>query len=56
MFSFTDPPSAPTLTGYEEGQIITSGTVMKLLCSSTGGNPLPVLAWYKNDKKVSGVG
>lgn len=49
---FVDPPSAPIITGYVEGSIIPAGTITKLLCVSTGGNPLATLTWYKNDKKV----
>jgi len=36
-----------------EGQIIPAGSVQKLLCVSSGGNPLATLTWYKNDKRVS---
>lgn len=50
--SHLDPPSAPIITGYVEGSIIPAGTITKLLCVSTGGNPLATLTWYKNDKKV----
>lgn len=48
-----DPPSPPIISGYMEGQIIPAGSVQKLLCVSSGGNPLATLTWYKNDKKVS---
>lgn len=48
----TDPPSQPLISGYVEGSIIPAGSVQKLLCVSTGGNPLATLTWYKNDKKV----
>ncbi|XP_062562887.1 nephrin isoform X6 [Armigeres subalbatus] len=47
------PPSPPIISGYEEGQIIPAGSVQKLGCMSTGGNPLATLTWYKNDKKVN---
>lgn len=49
---FTDPPSAPIISGYVEGSIIPAGSVQKLVCISSGGNPLATLIWYKNDKKV----
>ncbi|XP_062711778.1 nephrin isoform X5 [Aedes albopictus] len=49
------PPSPPIISGYEEGQIIPAGSVQKLGCMSTGGNPLATLTWYKNDKKVNSV-
>lgn len=38
-----------------EGQIIPAGSVQKLLCVSSGGNPLATLTWYKNDKRVSSL-
>ncbi|XP_036332278.1 nephrin-like [Rhagoletis pomonella] len=38
-----------------EGQIIPAGSVQKLLCVSSGGNPLATLTWYKNDKRVNAV-
>nr|XP_036227380.1 nephrin isoform X10 [Bactrocera oleae] len=49
------PPSTPIISGYMEGQIIPAGSVQKLLCVSSGGNPLATLIWYKNDKKVNSV-
>lgn len=49
----TDPPSAPIISGYSEGSIIPAGSVQKLMCISSGGNPLATLTWYKNDKRVS---
>lgn len=53
MVFFIDPPSPPLISGYMEGQIIPAGSVQKLLCVSSGGNPLATLTWYKNDKRVS---
>ncbi|XP_030387432.1 nephrin [Scaptodrosophila lebanonensis] len=47
------PPSPPLLTGYNDGDILISGSIMKLQCSSTGGNPPPMLQWYKNDKRIN---
>ncbi|ETN65697.1 nephrin [Anopheles darlingi] len=47
------PPSQPTITGYTEGTIIPAGSVQRLQCTSTGGNPLATLTWYKNDKKLN---
>lgn len=38
-----------------EGSIIPAGTVTRLLCVSTGGNPLATLTWFKNDKKINAV-
>lgn len=50
-----DPPSPPLLTGYNNGDILISGSILKLQCSSAGGNPPPSLQWYKNDKRVNAV-
>uniref|UniRef100_A0A182Y6U2 Uncharacterized protein n=1 Tax=Anopheles stephensi TaxID=30069 RepID=A0A182Y6U2_ANOST len=47
------PPNQPVITGYTEGTIIAAGSVQRLQCSSTGGNPLATLTWYKNDKKLN---
>jgi len=49
----TDPPSQPMIHGYTEATSIAVGTVQKISCISSGGNPLATLTWYKNDKKVS---
>ncbi|KAL4706177.1 hypothetical protein ACJJTC_015045, partial [Scirpophaga incertulas] len=46
------PPSAPMITGYIPGTTLASGTVQKLSCISSGGNPLASLTWFKNDKKI----
>ncbi|XP_072934025.1 nephrin [Epargyreus clarus] len=46
------PPSAPMITGYIPGTTLSAGTVQKLSCISTGGNPLATLTWFKNDKKI----
>ncbi|XP_030560448.1 nephrin [Drosophila novamexicana] len=47
------PPSPPLLTGYNDGDILISGSILKLQCSSAGGNPPPALQWYKNDKRLN---
>nr|XP_040233680.2 nephrin isoform X1 [Anopheles coluzzii]XP_049464367.1 nephrin isoform X1 [Anopheles coluzzii]XP_049464368.1 nephrin isoform X1 [Anopheles coluzzii] len=47
------PPSQPVITGYTEGTIIAAGSVQRLQCTSSGGNPLATLTWYKNDKKLN---
>ncbi|XP_014473522.1 PREDICTED: nephrin [Dinoponera quadriceps] len=49
------PPSKITVTGYEEGTTISAGTVLRLSCVATAGNPLATLTWYKNDRKVQGT-
>jgi hypothetical protein len=52
---FSDPPSKLSVTGYEEGTTIVAGTVLKLTCTATAGNPLATLTWYKNDRKVGEI-
>ncbi|RZF33955.1 hypothetical protein LSTR_LSTR010438 [Laodelphax striatellus] len=46
------PPGQPIISGYKQGDPIQAGTVQKITCISTGGNPLATLTWYKNDKKI----
>ncbi|XP_076263611.1 nephrin adhesion molecule sticks and stones isoform X2 [Rhynchophorus ferrugineus] len=46
------PPSQPFVHGYVEGTHVPAGTVQKISCTSSGGNPLATLTWYKNDKKI----
>jgi hypothetical protein len=53
LLSLTEPPSHPIIQGYTEATSIAAGTVQKISCISSGGNPLATLTWYKNDKKVS---
>ncbi|KAJ2943210.1 hypothetical protein O0L34_g18922 [Tuta absoluta] len=43
------------ITGYIPGTTLASGTVQKLACISSGGNPLASLTWYKNDKKIHSI-
>lgn len=49
------PPSRLSVSGHDESQSITAGTVLKLSCTAVAGNPLPTLTWYKNDRKVLGT-
>lgn len=53
LIKILDPPSQPIIHGYVEGTAVEAGTVQKISCTSTGGNPLATLTWYKNDKKVN---
>lgn len=50
---FSDPPSQPFIHGYTKGTNVPAGTLQKISCTSSGGNPLATMTWYKNDKKVS---
>lgn len=52
IISIPDPPSQPFIHGFTEGSHIPSGTVQKISCTSSGGNPLATITWYKNDKKI----
>nr|CAD7460983.1 unnamed protein product [Timema tahoe] len=49
------PPSQPIIHGYSEGVNLAAGTVQKISCISSGGNPLATITWYKNDKKINSV-
>ncbi|KAI4470791.1 nephrin [Holotrichia oblita] len=46
------PPTQPFIHGYTEGHAVHVGSVQKISCTSSGGNPLATLTWYKNDKKI----
>ncbi|PZC82911.1 hypothetical protein B5X24_HaOG209354 [Helicoverpa armigera] len=43
------------ITGYIPGTTLSAGTVQRLSCISSGGNPLATLTWFKNDKKIHSV-
>ncbi|XP_050093136.1 nephrin-like [Anopheles aquasalis] len=49
------PPGPPIISGYTEGSVVPAGSRLKLMCVSSGGNPLATLTWYKNDKKIKSV-
>ncbi|XP_071449911.1 nephrin-like isoform X1 [Hetaerina americana] len=49
------PPSQPMIHGYTEGVPIEAGTVQRISCVSSGGNPHATLSWFKNGKKVLSV-
>jgi nephron len=50
--SFLDPPGAPEIEGYTQGEAIRKGDLVTLVCLSYGGNPLATLTWYRNAKRV----
>lgn len=53
FFSFNiDPPTELVISGYHSGTYVDAGTVQRLICKSSGGNPLATLTWFKNDRKV----
>ncbi|XP_057323480.1 nephrin-like isoform X4 [Microplitis mediator] len=49
------PPASLIISGYEENTAIDAGTILKLLCVATAGNPLANVTWYKNDKEIKGT-
>ena len=47
LFHISDPPEAPQITGYYEGEAIKAGNVLKMRCTAMRGNPPATLAWFK---------
>ncbi|XP_018320439.1 nephrin isoform X2 [Agrilus planipennis] len=47
------PPSQPFIHGYTKGTSVPVGTVQRISCTSSGGNPLATMTWYRNDKKIN---
>jgi len=48
LFTFrADPPGAPEISGYLEGETIRRGQTVTLVCSAAGGNPLAELTWFR---------
>ncbi|XP_065200589.1 nephrin-like isoform X2 [Planococcus citri] len=48
------PPGQPIISGFVKNGYILSDSKLTLTCTSSGGNPLASLTWYKNNKKFSG--
>ncbi|XP_056630856.1 nephrin isoform X1 [Diorhabda sublineata] len=46
------PPGHPIIQGFTKDSHIPAGTIQKISCTSSGGNPLATITWYKNDKKI----
>ncbi|KAJ8378923.1 hypothetical protein AAFF_G00232880 [Aldrovandia affinis] len=46
------PPQAPVIDGLDSEEV-KAGTLLKLVCSSRGGNPLATLHWTKNQEVLS---
>ena len=42
-----DPPGMPVITGYENNQSVRVNDTVAMMCTSTGGNPVAQIAWYK---------
>lgn len=49
------PPTELVISGYHSGTYVDAGTVQRLICKSSGGNPLATLTWFKNDRKINSV-
>lgn len=49
MFSIV-PTTEPIIEGYQTDQVKQPRDTVILKCSVVGGNPLPSLQWYRNDK------
>ncbi|GBP70118.1 Nephrin [Eumeta japonica] len=47
-----DPPGAPYIEGYAEGETVRRGQNIELVCRSRGGNPPAQLIWYKNGEQI----
>lgn len=52
LLLFSDPPGAPYIEGYTEGETIRRGQTVELVCRSRGGNPPAQLIWYKNGEQI----
>lgn len=51
-FFFADPPGAPYIEGYTQGETLRRGQTVELMCRSRGGNPPAQLIWYKNGSQI----
>ena len=47
-----DPPGAPEISGYTEGEAVSIGEQKTLTCISRGGNPPAQLVWLKNGRPI----
>lgn len=45
-------PEEPKITGYSEGEVLRGGTMRRIMCTSTGGNPLATIKWYAGGEEV----
>ena len=52
MFVYLDPPDELSITGYQEGEVLTEGTRRNLKCIAVSGNPLPSLEWFAGGIKL----
>jgi hypothetical protein len=45
-------PEQPKITGYSEGEVLKGGSMRRILCTSTGGNPLATIKWYRAGEEI----
>ena len=50
VLALQDPPGAPEISGYIEGETILLGQTVNLVCVAAGGNPLAEIVWYRNGR------
>ncbi|XP_074595282.1 nephrin-like isoform X2 [Brevipalpus obovatus] len=48
-------PNPPTLTGYKSNFPIQAGSLQRIKCTSSGGNPPPDIKWFKSGIEISTV-
>ncbi|XP_012277554.1 nephrin isoform X2 [Orussus abietinus] len=49
------PPSSLMITGYDGSSSFNAGSIARLSCTATAGNPQPAITWYKNNVKMPGT-
>ncbi|KAG8185134.1 hypothetical protein JTE90_006337 [Oedothorax gibbosus] len=47
------PPKPPVILGYDAESPRQVGDVQRFNCVSSGGNPSPMLSWFKGDREIS---
>ncbi|UYV83121.1 NPHS1, partial [Cordylochernes scorpioides] len=51
----SDPPSEPSILGYQAGTPVRAGAVHRMTCVTRGGNPLPTVRWFRGEREVPGT-
>ncbi|XP_076332290.1 nephrin-like isoform X2 [Tachypleus tridentatus] len=55
VLSILYPPNPPTILGFTKGKSVRAGERQQITCTSSGGNPLPTLKWFRGDEEVKSV-